>query len=268
MHRQGSEMTNVPETNPHASHDLALIAAHADGDTDDAERVRASALIGDCDECARLYDDLLLISSAVADLPAPARPRDFRLTNEQAASLRPTGWRGVLAALAGPRFSFVAPLGTAMATLGLVGLLVAGPGLPILGSSPPTDIALAPTTDQAAPEAAAGAAAPSPALEDGSPANGAEMAPASPVPAASPDLAVGDGSAAATPGSGVAASDARAGSDTANVAPGASAERSATKAISVKGTGPADAWLILGATLLLGAGVLLVGLRLIARRAG
>lgn len=267
MHRQGSEMTNVPEPSSHAAHDLVLIAAHAAGDTDGAERDRATALIGACDECARLHDDLLVLSTAVADLPAPARPRDFRLTEEQAASLRPTGWRGALAALAGPRFSFATPLGTAMATLGLVGLLLAGPGLPILGPSTASDMALAPTMDQAAPEAAAGAAAPSPALEAGSPVAGEELAPVAPAPEGSPDTAAG-GYAAESPGDGASPPGAGTGSDTANVAPGESTERNVTRSNSAAAASPTGMWLVAGTTLVLLAGVLLVGLRLIARRAG
>ena len=65
-------------------------------------------------------------------LPAPARTRDFRLTPEQAASLRPAGWRRLLAPFAGPRFAFAGPLGTGLATLGLAGFLVAGSfGVPL-----------------------------------------------------------------------------------------------------------------------------------------
>jgi hypothetical protein len=271
MNRQGSEMTNVPDPNPHASHDLELIAAHAAGDAEGAERERAAALMDACDECARLHADLLVISSALAALPAPARPRDFRLTEEQAAKLRPSGWRGALASLAGPRFSFIAPLGTAMATLGLVGVLIAGPGLPILGSSSTMNVAEAPAMDQALPESVAGAAAPSPAGA-ASPATGAEMAPVSPGSIASPDIAAGGGYSAATPGADGAAPGGGAGTDTANGAPATGApttgaERNVTKTDIAESPSSVGAWLLAGAVLLLAAGVILVGLRLVARRA-
>jgi hypothetical protein len=272
MDRQGSEMTNVPDPNPHASHDLELIAAHAAGDAEGAERERAAALMDACDECARLHADLLVISSAMAALPAPARPRDFRLTEEQAAKLRPSGWRGALASLAAPRFSFIAPLGTAMATLGLVGVLIAGPGLPILGSSSTMNVAEAPALDQAMPESAAGAAAPSPAPGAASPATGAEMAPVSPGPVASSGIAAGGGYSAATPGADGAAPGSGSGTDTANGAPATAApttgaERNVTKTDILESPSSVDAWLMAGAVLLLVAGVILVGLRLVARRA-
>jgi hypothetical protein len=259
-------MTKVPESNPHAAHDVELVAAHAGGDAAGEERDRATALLEACDDCARLYADLVAISKAVAELPAPSRPRDFRITEEQAASLRPTGWRSVLSVLGGPRFSFVAPLGTAMATLGIVGLLIAGPGLPFLGTSSSANLAQAPAMDQAMPEAAAGAAAPSPAAEAGSPATGAELAP-SPVPAASPDLAAGGGYATEPPGDRVAAPGTGSETDTANAAPGSSAERDAVKTTSVEPQGPGDVLLATGAVALLIGGVLLIGVRLIARRA-
>jgi anti-sigma factor RsiW len=268
-------MTNVPAPGSHASHDLALIAAHAAGDTDVAERERAIALIDACDECARLHADLITLSTAVAAMPAPARPRDFRLTAEQAASLRPTGWRGVLATFSGPRFSFAAPLGTAMATLGLVALLLAGPGLPMTGSSPATDMALGPTRDQPGPESAAGAAVSSPQAEAASPGTGEVPVPALPTQSGEPDLAAGGNAAASpAPGGDVAESPAAgttgplagAGSDAANFAPETGAERDVTKTSSAETSPSTSTVLVAGAGIVLLAGLLLVSLRLIARR--
>ncbi len=194
-HRQGSEMLHVPDLRNHATHDLDLIAAHAAGDVTGRELEAAGALVAGCAECARLHGDLLSISAALGELPAPARPRDFRLTTEQAAALRPGGWRAWLATLAGPRFSFAAPLGTALTTLGLVGLLVAGPGfsLPTSGSTAlAPDEAPAAAPNVAGPELLAGAgsgvasAAPSAAAsaEQGAPA--ATKAPVAPQTAESP----------------------------------------------------------------------------------
>ena len=74
------------------------------------------------------------IATAMPALPVPARPRDFRLSPEQAASIRPAGWRRLLAPLAGPRFAFAAPLGGSLAALGIAGILVAGAaGTPLAG---------------------------------------------------------------------------------------------------------------------------------------
>ena len=107
-------------------HDPQLIAAHAAGDAEGADLDRARDLVATCDECAALHHDLRAIAAAMPAIPAPARTRDFRLTPEQAASLRPAGWRRLLAPLAGPRFAFAAPLGGSLAALGLAGVLLAG----------------------------------------------------------------------------------------------------------------------------------------------
>jgi hypothetical protein len=270
-------MTNVPEPNEHQSHDLVLIAAHAAGDTDAAERDRATALIDACDECARLHADLLAISAAVAELPAAARPRDFRLTEEQAAGLRPTGWRGILAQLAGPRFSFAAPLGTAMATLGLIVLVLAGPGLPTTGSTPAMQTIAGPASGESAPEVmsgtgaplpAAGAAVPSPAVEDGAPAKGPVLTPA-PAATAGPLDQAGGAYAPASPGQATASPRMPAlgpgtGHDAGNVVPVTGGEREAAQGSG--GEIGVQAWIAVGAALLLLAGLLLAGLRLIARR--
>jgi hypothetical protein len=56
-------------------------------------------------------------------LQTPARRRDYRLTAEDAARLRPSGWRRLLEWLAAPG-STVRPLATGLATLGVIGLLL------------------------------------------------------------------------------------------------------------------------------------------------
>src|SRR5690242_20762810 len=104
-------MPHLPDTQ-HPDHDLELVAAYAAGDATGADLERATALVAACADCAALHHDLRSIAAAMPELPAPARPRDFRLTPEQAASLRPSGIRGILATLSGPRFSFATPLGT------------------------------------------------------------------------------------------------------------------------------------------------------------
>jgi hypothetical protein len=127
-------MPHLPDSQ-HPDHDLELVAAYAAGDAAGPELERATALVSTCAECAALHHDLRAIAAAMPELPAPARRRDFRLTPEQAASLRPSGIRGLLATLSGPRFSFATPLGTGLAALGIVGVLVASGGLPSGGGT-------------------------------------------------------------------------------------------------------------------------------------
>jgi hypothetical protein len=132
----------------HADHDRLAIAVHAAGDATGTELDRALALVAACPDCAALHHDLRAIAAALPAIPAPQRTRDFRLTPGQAATLRPAGWRRVLAPFAGPRFAFAGPLGTGLATLGVAGLLVAGlAGTPLL---PAGGVA----TDQAAGQGA------------------------------------------------------------------------------------------------------------------
>jgi hypothetical protein len=124
----------------HANHDLLLIAALAAGETSAAEHAAASALAADCADCAALADDLRALARAAAELPMPARPRDFTLTPEAASRIRQRGWRRLLAAFGTPRFELVRPLAAGLTTLGLAGFLLAG--VPGLGGSP----AAAPTS--------------------------------------------------------------------------------------------------------------------------
>ena len=102
----------APVPADHASHDTVLVAAYAAGDLAGTELEAAAALVATCASCAALHRDLRAIAAALPELPAPRRTRDFRLTPEQAASLRPAGWRRILAPFAGPRFAFAAPLGS------------------------------------------------------------------------------------------------------------------------------------------------------------
>ena len=118
----------MPHLPDHVAHDPELIAAYAAGDATGPALDQAADLVAGCTECAELHRDLRAISTALPELPAPVRPRDFRLTPEQAASLRPAGWRGVLAAFAAPRFRLAAPLGAGLAAAGLAGILLASPG--------------------------------------------------------------------------------------------------------------------------------------------
>jgi hypothetical protein len=112
----------------HDQHDQLLVVSLAAGDLTGADRDRATSQIADCAECARLNDDLLLIARATAALPAAVRPRDFQLSPEQAAHLRPAGWRRFVAAFAEPRLAMTRQLGVGLTTLGIAGLMLSAIG--------------------------------------------------------------------------------------------------------------------------------------------
>ncbi len=120
-------MPHVRDVAPtsHDRHDPMLVAALAAGDLAGTERDQAIALTGSCAECATLHADLVAIAHATASVPPPisAPSRDYRLTADRAASLRRTGWRRLVPAGL-ERSSLTRPVGVALATFGLVGLLV------------------------------------------------------------------------------------------------------------------------------------------------
>jgi anti-sigma factor RsiW len=72
----------------HAAHDPELIVIMLDRDISTADRAAGEALVAACDACATLHEDLVALAVATSTAPAPARPRDFALTREVAASLR------------------------------------------------------------------------------------------------------------------------------------------------------------------------------------
>jgi hypothetical protein len=132
----------------HALHDEELIIAFATGDLEDpGDHERARALIDRCPTCRDLSQDVSAIRAAIRASGTAAEraatmvaPRDFRLSAADAARLRPgspiagvarrLGWRARLdQAIA----AFGRPVGAAMATFGVVGLLV---GSLTLGGGP------------------------------------------------------------------------------------------------------------------------------------
>ncbi|HET9345560.1 MAG TPA: hypothetical protein VFO05_07650 [Candidatus Limnocylindrales bacterium] len=152
-------------TELHEQHDPILIVSLAGGDLTAADRDFATArsLVGSCPDCARLHDDVLALASATKALPPALRTRDFRITSEQAAKLRPAGLRGVLARLTAPGGLFSRQLGVGLATLGIAGLLI--------GSLPSINLGMAgaaPASSQAAraPETVMGAPAASSAASE------------------------------------------------------------------------------------------------------
>ena len=161
----------MPHLPDHTTHDPELIAAYAAGDAAGSDLALATELVAECTDCAALHRDLRAIATALPELPAPTRPRDFRLTPEQAASLAPSGWRGLLATFASPRFRLAAPLGTGLAAIGLAGLLLGTPGSVLPAATGTGSANSAAGAAQAAPSApaAAGAAPVAPEkAEDGS----------------------------------------------------------------------------------------------------
>jgi hypothetical protein len=105
----------------HAGHDELLIARLYGDDVDDLERSRALELVASCEECALLLADLGAIANATSALPVrPSRTRDFSLTEEDAARLRPRHSHWARLTGIGRRRSF----GGALAALGFSGLVL------------------------------------------------------------------------------------------------------------------------------------------------
>ena len=128
---------------PHDAHDLELIAGLAAGDLGGPEVARAEALRASCADCALLASDLQAIGAAVRSVGSafdgsaldggsvPA-PRDFRLTAADAARLNRGGGYG--SGLMATSRSWMRGAGIALATLGLVGVLVSAVPLNSLGA--------------------------------------------------------------------------------------------------------------------------------------
>lgn len=284
----------------HAAHDPELIAAYAAGDAEGDALARASALVAECSDCARLHRDLRALRAALASVPAPARPRDFRLTAEQAAALRaPTGWRRLLAPLGGAR-SAAGPIAASMAALGVAGLLLSGgvqfgmtgssaalapqaaasrgavpavggndnafSGAGPLGTAAPSAAASAAPVEVASAAASAGAvAAPSAAPSLAAPAPGTQAPAASVAPVTSPGTPASDKNASSAGGQ--ATGPVPPASQAAVLAPTREAPTSAPGTTTVstgEGSGPPP--LFIGSLVLLIAGIALGVLRLVARR--
>jgi hypothetical protein len=124
---------NRSAANPHAAHDEFLLARFFGDDLGGRERRRAEDLIASCEDCAALVEDLRAIAAATATLPTPNRPRDFALTEADAARLRRRspaaslfGWLGRTRAL-----------GTSLTAIGMAGFLALG-AVTAMSSTAPT----------------------------------------------------------------------------------------------------------------------------------
>lgn len=73
----------------HAGHDPEVIVALLDRDLSVAARATGTAQAESCEACQALLSDLRTLATTMAALPTPARPRDFALTPDAAASLWP-----------------------------------------------------------------------------------------------------------------------------------------------------------------------------------
>ncbi len=174
----------APPGGDHQSHERLLLVRLADDDLSDTERPAAEALRAGCPDCAALVRDVDMIARATTSLPSPSRPRDFRMSREQARMARGTFIGRLLERLAAPRLGILQPLGAAAVAIGFV-LVVVGMGLPNMGgassavdepgvysaadASPTVDLnggGTAPAEGAPAPAAAGGGAAPAEA-DDG-----------------------------------------------------------------------------------------------------
>jgi hypothetical protein len=169
---RGSDDPQLAAIARHALHDEELIAAFAADDVEAAaDADRARALVERCPTCHDLHRDLVAIRAAINASGTAAQraqkiaaPRDFRLTAEDAARLRPDFQAARLAVRLGWRArlyrgvaAFGRPIGAAMATFGIVGVLVGTltlGGGPLLSMGGAASASAPPVVDSAgAPEA-------------------------------------------------------------------------------------------------------------------
>ena len=188
----------MDKTAAHAAHDELLIARLFGGDVSDVERARALDQMGECGECAALFADLGEIAEATEAMPIPARPRDFSLTQVDAARLRRRRLTRAAIFGAGLRRS----LGGSLAALGLVGFMLTG-AVSLLGGTASTSAPQAVTTENraAGPAYDQGAIA---AASLGAAATGAPVgivAAGAPSPAGTDAALVSEPAPAATPAS-------------------------------------------------------------------
>jgi hypothetical protein len=127
---RGSVHDSAPRPSPdHDRHDRLLVARFAAGDAYPTELSDARALVESCRHCTALADEIRLLMSATASLPAPRRTRDFRISAEQAEILRGNAFERVLRRLAAPSLAPLRPVAGLALSLGIV-LAVAGAALP------------------------------------------------------------------------------------------------------------------------------------------
>ena len=109
---------------------MVRFATH-DDELQSDELDRARSLLATCPDCRALASDVMTIANATAASQVPSRPRDFRISPEQAAALRGSTWRRFLRWLAAPGGAMLRPLAGTAVAIGLVLVLVGGtvPGI-------------------------------------------------------------------------------------------------------------------------------------------
>jgi anti-sigma factor RsiW len=134
--RLSGVMTDRSTPTDHALHDPTMVASLADHSLAEDERAAAEALVRSCSTCADLHADLLALRAATRQMPTPARPIDFTLTEGDAARLRSRGWRRFASILGTSRDALSRPLAIGLTTLGLAGLLLTSiPSFMFMGSA-------------------------------------------------------------------------------------------------------------------------------------
>lgn len=141
----------------HRRHDRLLVARFAVGDAAFGQDHEAADLVRRCNECAALAADIRAISGSVAKLPAAPRPRDFRLSTEEAANLRGSRLDRWLRTITGSGWATVRPVAAVALSVGMVmsvvgvlpGLSAAAPG-PVQPVSAPVDLGQQPSPEQTA----------------------------------------------------------------------------------------------------------------------
>jgi hypothetical protein len=120
-------MSHAPARD-HSSHDELLLARLYGGDLEGPERARVLEQVAGCDRCAAALAEFGAIAKATASMRTPSRPRDFSLSEADAARLRRVGWRRAALGLVGALRSLgrVRAAGLSMTAAGVAGLLVVG----------------------------------------------------------------------------------------------------------------------------------------------
>ena len=147
----------------HRRHDRLLVTRFAAGDSYPSDEAEAKALVAGCSDCAELAADIRLLSMRAQELTAPRRPRDFRISAEQADRLRGNWFERLMRGLAAPGWgTALRPMAGAAMAIGLM-LVVIG-SLPLGAAAPASQPAGArsPLRDNAA---ATQAPAPAPTIE-------------------------------------------------------------------------------------------------------
>lgn len=102
----------------HVGHDPVLVAAAAD------RGGRLADVLTACTDCVGLLRDLRALALATPGAAIPRRPRDLRLTIDDARRLRSRSWRRFVAGIAAGSAAMTRPVAMTFMTLGLVGLLL------------------------------------------------------------------------------------------------------------------------------------------------